>query len=218
MRPYVIQEGDYLTKLAFRLRFSEEEIWSHPRNARLKELRKNGNLLAPGDILFVPDPEAPARRRPLSVGDANRYEVSIPTVAVTMVLADDRGKPFASEPYVVEGLGRRVAGETDSDGKVTVEVPVRVREVQVLLHERDLAFPVMVGDLDPVEVPTGVIGRLEHLGYFGWSCGLGPTPYHVPEGDRLREAISAFQSDHRIEPTGVMDDETRSALVAAHGG
>src|SRR5208337_3002899 len=59
MVPYVVRQGDYLAQIAFRRGFVADRVWSAPENATLREARKDPNILAPGDILHVPDDERP---------------------------------------------------------------------------------------------------------------------------------------------------------------
>jgi shikimate kinase len=70
---------------------------------------------------------------------------------------------------------------------------------------------VRIGDLDPLEETSGVRMRLEHLRY------LTLLDDRDVESWELARAIVAFQLDAGIEPTGSLDDATRSALRAAHG-
>jgi hypothetical protein len=82
--------------------------------------------------------------------------------------------------------------------------PCGGREVRIVLEHRRLAFPVLLGDLDPIE-ESGMVMRLEHLGYFGWRLG------------DATELGVAFQRDVNLDQTGQLDDATRSALKAEHG-
>ena len=54
MKPYVIKQGDYLTRIAHRLGFVANEVWNDPKNAELKALRSDPDTLKSGDIVFVP--------------------------------------------------------------------------------------------------------------------------------------------------------------------
>ena len=45
MKPYVIKQGDYLTRLSHRLGFVADEVWNHGKNAELKSLRKDPETL-----------------------------------------------------------------------------------------------------------------------------------------------------------------------------
>ncbi len=212
MKPYVVRQGDYLASIAHALVFDPDEVWDHPKNADLKKLRPNPNMLCPGDLLFVPD--QPRDPLPLSVGGANQFGATVPTATVALVFRTD-GKPIAGEPFTVEGLPSEVTGTSDGDGKVKFDVPVTVREVRVVFAQKELAYVVRVGDLDPIEEHSGIRARLAHLGFFPWSLeeeAEGDAP-----GAHDRLAISIFQRTKGLSVTGEIDDATRAALLSAHG-
>src|SRR3954452_20849532 len=54
---YEIREGDCLSSLAGERGLTWQKIWDYPANSRLKQLRKDPNILMPGDILVIPDLE-----------------------------------------------------------------------------------------------------------------------------------------------------------------
>jgi hypothetical protein len=206
MRPYVIRQGDYLSQLAFRRGFNADEVWSTGENEALRRVRPSPEMLAPGDVLQIP--ETPAEAPALRIGAGNRYVARVPTVKITLELSDE-GRALANEPYQVEGLGRPLAGQSNGQGHVEFEVPVTTREVHVALPGRHLTVPVLVGHLDPIETRNGVRQRLDQLGYFH---GIGQSA--AAESDAA--ALRRFQQDHQLPVTGEVDDATRQALSGAH--
>jgi len=72
---------------------------------------------------------------------------------------------------------------------------------------------IRVGEMDPIEEPTGVTKRLANLAYLSATLGYASD---CPD-DVVADAIAAFQRDHDLEPTGEMDDNTCNALLEAHG-
>src|SRR5262249_48820085 len=142
--------------------------WNHAKNEELKQARPDPSLLAPGDILQIPSKSKEGK--PAQKGTSNEYTAHVPKVTIAIVLKnmDEEGAPpYKDEPYVLEGLGEPVVGTTDGEGKISFTVPVHVAEVSIDLYKRRIVFPVRLGHLDPVEVPSGVKQRLEHLGYYG---------------------------------------------------
>ncbi len=98
MRAYVVKQGDYLTKLAYALGFSADAVWNDAKNADLKASRPDPDLLAPGDVLYLPDaaPDDPNPNplksrvcRPVQSGTSNDYAAEVPPVSVHLVLAED---------------------------------------------------------------------------------------------------------------------------------
>jgi hypothetical protein len=206
-RPYVIRQGDYLTALAFRFGFDAQEVWGSADNEGLRARRPNPELLAPGDVLRIPD--APREGARVRIGTTNRYRARVPGVPIVLRL-EDRGQPLADEPYRVEGLGAPREGRSGADGVVRFEVPATVREVRVVLPRRQAVVPVRVGHLDPIEERSGVRQRLEHLGYYFDMAG-------EPTRETDAVALRRFQRDRGLAATGELDDETRRALAEAHG-
>ncbi len=147
LRPYVVRQGDYLTKLAFAQGFDVDEVWNHPKNEEVKSLRKDHHILAPGDVLQVPVKKKEGM--PIQKGGANPYQAKVPKVEVKLCLR--RGtRLLRNEPYTVLGLeGDWSSTTTDGDGKLTLAVPVTVREVEVILTRAKLRFPILIGDWTP---------------------------------------------------------------------
>jgi hypothetical protein len=208
MRTYIVRPGDYLLKLAFIHDFDAEEVWNDPKNEELKKLRKNHHILAPGDILRFPD--TPKEGLPLQAGVTNHYVVEVPKVDVRLVVKDEAGAPIGGEAYTVEGLAPVMEGTTTPDGAVSFSAPVHLREASLLFPQRNMRLTVRIGDLDPLEEGSGVVGRLANLGFLDLAA--------IPVSDsQLAAALTAFQRAHGIPQTGTLDDDTRRALGDAHG-
>lgn len=207
LKPYVVQQGDTLTKLSSMRSFIAGEVWEDEKNADLRKRRPDMDVLAPGDVIYLPDPQK--SWLPIAKGATNRYVATVPKVTVHVVLQDEDGKPLSDTPCVIRGLGDPIARRTEADGGLSIEVPVLAREIAVELPDRGLVYPVRVGDLDPIEERSGVAMRLVHLGYLPGLDAGDPAA--------VERAIAAFQSAQGIEPTGALDDATRAALETAHG-
>src|SRR3979490_2695044 len=69
---YKIKQGEHVSRIAKQFGFADyRTIWDHPNNAALKDLRKNPNVLAPGDQLFIPDKQLRKESRP--TGATHRF-------------------------------------------------------------------------------------------------------------------------------------------------
>lgn len=216
MRPYVIRQGDYLTRLAHRMGFSADEVWSKPENEELRRARSDYDMLAPGDIVYLPV----ARRRGLAFTPRthNKYIAVVPKVKVALQFMKD-GEALANEPYLLSGLGGEVPveGVTDEQGGIALEVSVLVRELDVLFHERGhLRYNVRLGDMDPETTASGVRARLRHLGFYGWVEDADDLS-EVDKELKDRRAIAAFQASQGLPVTGEADAKTTRALVESHG-
>lgn len=210
MIPYVIRQGDYLRKLAFTKGFDADEVWAAPENAELKASRPNPDILCPGDILYVPEPKA--EPLPLNVGGESTYTGDVPTVTVRIIFVEG-SSPLANELFAVDGLPEPFSGTTTDDGCVMFEAPITLREASIVLPNRNLVYPVKIGDLDPSDEQSGVATRLAHLGCYGWFAEM--------EGDFDEDlhklAVATFQEMIGSESTGECDDKTLSALDEKHG-
>lgn len=218
MRPYVVRQGDYLAKLAFMHGFDAEEVWNDAKNDEIRGQRVDHNILAPGDIVYFP--VKAKEGLPIVKGTTNKYKAKVPKVTVKLRFRDGAG-PLAQQPYTIEGAASPEAGASDGDGQVELSVPVDTTDFVVVFPERNLRFAVRLGHLDPIEERSGLMARLVQLGY------LLPSPSalfggeiageEIDDGDeRLSCAVRAFQTDHMLEVTGIVDDATRDALKAAH--
>ena len=54
---YTVREGDCMDSIACSHGFFPDTIWAHPDNSELKRLRKDANILQPGDVVVIPDLE-----------------------------------------------------------------------------------------------------------------------------------------------------------------
>lgn len=210
MRAYVIRQGDFLKRLAHRMGFDANLVWSDASNAELREKRPNPEMLHPGDVLRVPD--APSRGLRIAPGQTKSYRGGVPTVEIRLALVDHEGGPLANAAYTLEGVtGEPTSGATDGDGVATLTLPVHLETCRLVFA--DHAVRVHVGHMDPVDEPSGVLKRLVHLGYVR---GVGDLD-HPRLAARIRQALRRFQAAEGLSVTGEADGATRDALVARHG-
>jgi hypothetical protein len=160
MQPYVVRQGDYLTKLAHQLGFDADDVWKDEKNSELKDLRKSPDILAPGDVLYIPTEPPPSLG--LSSGTTNDYSATIPRVSLTLLFLDGT-EPLKGEPCQVEGLAAddpEVPTSTDGEGTLVLKIPVTIREIAVRFPDRMLGYRFFVGDLNPAVEASGIRQRL----------------------------------------------------------
>lgn len=213
---HIVRQGEYLVKLAWQHGFDLDDVWNHPKNAALKAKRNdNHHILEPGDVLYIP-----MRKKeglPPENEALNNYTATVPKVEIRLVFLN-LDKPRANEQYVVMGLGDRLEGTTGGDGEIKLEVPVHVRELEVIFRQDYVAYSVRVGDMDPIETFSGARKRLKHLGHYDRWFGDDWNDVTEDEiAERDSQAIIAFQSAQRLKLTGQMDEETKAALSKEHG-
>jgi Putative peptidoglycan binding domain len=207
MLPYVVRQGDYLSKLAHRFAFDADAVWNHSSNESLRSIRDNPEVLAPGDVLFIPD-RAQEKKCVITNGTTNRYAAKVPTTAVILKLRDPAGNAIAGKAYRVTGVGTPITGSSDDRGVVSFRVPLHVWEVVVVLEDGG-SVRVLVGHMDPPQTASGALKRLRHLGY------RAPASFE-PE-DALRLMVTRFQREQKLTVSGNIDEQTASALVRVHG-
>ncbi|MCH9687133.1 MAG: peptidoglycan-binding protein [Deltaproteobacteria bacterium] len=111
--------------------------------------------------------------------------------------------------------GRADPRRSDAEAKVSFRVSVAFADAQGLLvvDSTELGYrrplPVQLGELPPVEEPTGQRTRLDNLGY---------VPVDNPdEPEPTRWAIEEFQCEHGLSVDGDCGPKTQAKLVEVHG-
>src|SRR5581483_8800547 len=188
-------------------------IWDHPENAALKEERKNPNILFPGDRVFIPDREV--RLEPRPTDQLHVFELRTTELRLKLVLEDLYEKPIASTPcdLVLPGQTRRVT--TDDAGRLDEVIPADTHNATLFVRGpetpfQDLAIPIRVGHLDPIDKLTGQAARLMNLGYY-----FGPMD--PVDADDFSSAVEEFQCDHGLAVDGKCGPNTQSTLKKVHG-
>jgi hypothetical protein len=184
-------------------------VWTDPKNSDLKKTRKeDGNVLLPGDILYIPD--VTPVWQPVKLGTTNTYTVPSKPVQISVRFVS-HGKPLAGEPYVVEGADVD-PGSLDGDGLFQATVPSSVSVFEVHLTGRNEVHAIKVGHLDPPDAPSGLSDRLTMLGFYGRGAGSAPGD----SGD-LEVGLRLFQDKHGLDVTGKPDDATMKKLLDLFG-
>jgi hypothetical protein len=187
MRPYIVRQGDYLTKIAHRFGLEAAAVWSHSANADLRARRADPEQLYPGDVLQLP--ETSSSSLSVAAGGAVHARAHLPSVEIKLALRGRDGAPSANIGFELRGVSADL--------------------------ETGRSYVVRVGNMDPVNEAGGVLKRLVHLGYLPFAdvARLDTTDGR----DELTCAVRRFQGDAGLETSGEIDDVTRSALVDRHG-
>jgi N-acetylmuramoyl-L-alanine amidase len=214
---YTVKAGDTLASIAHRFGFrSWQTIYDDPSNGDLKKKRPNPMVLAPGDVVQIPD----KRPREVACETNKRHTFRLKPLLVDVVLnlANSEGEPFAEKRYVLLVDGKRYEGKTDGNGTLRQSVPPTATEGEVTVWKRDdvndhsVTWKLKFGFLEPHDSNKGVKARLQNLGYSVGDC----------EKDDLDEptkaAIKEFQTSAGLKVTGDLDDETKNKLKEAYRG
>jgi Putative peptidoglycan binding domain len=208
-KTYVVQPGDCISSIAYDHGFFPDTIWTLSDNSALHDLRKNPNILAPGDKVVIPD-----KRPRVESGDTDKVHSFVrkgvpEQLRIQLFYAD---QPRKNEDYTIEIDGKLAKqGKTDDDGAVLIPIVPNARRGRLLLRNGKEEIALDLGRLEPVETLEGVQIRLRNMGYF-----FGEIDGQM--SDDLEEAIVRFQADCNMEPTGEIDDPTRAQLKSKYGG
>jgi hypothetical protein len=204
---HVVQPGDCISSIALDYGHFWKTLWDHPKNATLKRVRKNPNVLLAGDEVFVPKIEL--REEPGATERRHRFLRKGEPAQIKLILMHGN-RPRKNEEYILDIDGKLTRGSTGADGSVTLRIPGNARRGKITVGPDREEFELQLGGMDPIETLSGVQGRLNNLGY---DCG-GADGAMTAE---TAEAIRRFQKDHGLPETGEPDDVTRSRLKELHG-
>jgi hypothetical protein len=198
VEPYVIKQGDHLSLLAYKFDFDAGDVWNDPANEALRNLSRDPDMLAPGDVLYIPDQidKDPAKHS-LAIGQTNTFTTEAPTVDLQIKFADPE---FASMALTVPELPDVTGLSTDGDGIVHLTLPVTLQAFTVIFTADGTTFECRVAHVDPVGTRSGVIQRLQNLGYLDPSAAAD-----VFEEDEVQGALDAFVAAHTSDDRAAPD-------------
>lgn len=208
MKDHTVANGDCLTSIAEENGFFWETLWEHPKNATLREKRKDPTVLLSGDMVHVPDKRQKTESRP--TGAQHKFRVKNVPVIVTIRLVDDDGTPRKDLEYSITVEGKTTKGNTGSDGIVRVPVMPSAKVGKLKITNTSEEYSLQLGHLDPIEELTGVQARLQGLGYYRGAVDGAASP-------DLKDAVRKFQTAQGITATGEMNTATAAALVQDFG-
>lgn len=215
MQPYVIKQGDYLALLAYRFGFDANTVWNDPANDNLRKRRPDPNMLSATDILYIPNPE---KKKPstfsLASGQTNSFVSTAPEVDISLKFSD---ASRASQAFTISELPALTGLTVGGDGTAMFKVPVSLPFFTLIFTSDGAAFKCKTGYIDPIGTLTGIVQRLQNLGYLD---RLGA--YDVGTIDAIRRALSAFRyvqrgdapaapdADAAANPSGASSDDDAS--------
>lgn len=203
---YQVKQGDCIFSIAFEHGFFADTIWDHPNNKRLKDERKDPNVLLPGDTVHVPDKRLKELSEPTN--EVYKYRCKN-TPKILKVQFKYIETPLKDLNYKISVDGKETEGKTDSQGWLKEPISPNAKVAKVTLAD-GLEYELKLGILDPVDDVSGVQGRLHSLGMYD-----GPIDGRM--NDETKIALGSFQLTNDLEVTGEADDETKKLLVESTG-
>jgi N-acetylmuramoyl-L-alanine amidase len=197
----VVRSGECIASIAFESGLAPDTIWNHDDNTQLRELRPNGYVLVPGDVVFVPDLRA--RSEACETGRRHRFRRRAVPERLRIQLQDE-DMPRARVPYTLEIDGTNIEGTTDEEGRLEHFIdPVAQRATLTVGAD---VYVLRLRQLQPASTEAGARARLKNLGFL---------PEEDAPPDAFVRALGAFQAQHQLSVTDELDEVTQAALAEA---
>ena len=211
MTTRVVWPGDHLAYIADEAGFRDSNtVWDYGDNAGLRAMREHPGVLAPDDVITVPEHEDKQVDRP--TGAHHVFKVKGDKLWLRLVVRDFDHEPVANARAILEVEGNRFDLVTDGGGRIDQQVPRKARSGTLSLPDVGLDLVLDIGMLDPVGNEAGWRARLVNLGYF-----RGDSSDDDSGNERWDWALQEFQCDHDLPVTGEADGATRAKLLELCG-
>jgi hypothetical protein len=207
-KKYTVKQGDCISSIAFKYGFFPDTIWNDSKNSKLKQDRKDPNVLLPGDEVYIRD----KREKEESCESERKHRFKRKGVPerLRIQFMDEEGKPRADEAYILEIDGDLSDGKTDTGGKIVIWIPPDAKEGKITFPNSGEEYGLELGELDPVTEIKGVQARLSNLGFYE-----GEIDGNIRED--LEDAIRDFQESEGLNPTGKIDKSFEQKLEDVYG-
>jgi len=206
---HVVQQGECLSSIAKQHGFRRwRTVYDDPANAALRQKRPDPNILAPGDIVMIPDKQP--RVEEAATGARHTFFVAVAPTMLRVALVDMKPRRYR---LTVEG--EVFEGPVPDSGLIERPIQPDARSGQLAVWLTDdtsgdgITWDLDIGALDPVDHLTGVKARLNNLGYDAGAVNETPN-------DDSKGAVSTFQTRHGETATGDADPAFREELRQAH--
>ena len=207
---YTVAPGDCIDSIGFDHGLHWDTIWKDTHNRQLRELRKNPNILLPGDEVYIPNICVRKESRPT---DQTHTFVrrGVPST-LSIVLRDRAGNPRPNTPYVLVIDSAHTSGKTDGEGTLRFTVPSNAKRGSLRVEgpAGQEVYPLLLGNVDPIDTCSGVQERLTNLGFY-----VGSPTGEMDES--TRQAIRDFQEFHNLPVSGQVDQATQDKLKSEFG-
>ncbi len=212
MPTYTVQQGDCLSSIAAANGMHWRTLWNDANNATLRNLRKDPNVLFPGDSVFIRDFQD--KQVPGPTAQRHTFQKLNTPARLRLRLLDADNNPRGNIPYSLQIDGTLFTGNTDGDGRIQQPIPPDAQCARLTLFGPQNsvldAYKIALGGLDPIATISGIQQRLTNLGY---TC----RPFDGILGPLTANALNSFQADNHLPLSGQIDDATRAALQKSHG-
>lgn len=202
-KQHCVKKGDCISSIAEQNGLFWETVWQHGENSQLREKRDDPNVLLPGDMVFIPDKVV--NQEICATGQRHSFvKLGVPAKLNLKVL--DNYEVQSNEPYELIIDGVHHSGSTDANGNLEHSMQPKAKVGRLTLTNSGRVFELELGGMDPISEQSGVIARLENLGY---DMSGSEKKFQI--------AVKQFQSMQGLEVTGKVNADTKSKLLIVHG-
>jgi hypothetical protein len=219
-KSHTVAEDEHLPRIAAKYGFpSMETIWNHPQNEKLKNLRKDPNILFAGDEVFIPDLET--KQLDAETDKRHRFELSLAGLELHVKVNDLGFQPIHGEASLTEASGNIAMRQKGDifEADVPPDAAKGVLDFPLSKTQRQRpSITLQIGRLDPLDTLSGQQQRLNNLGYFAGF--VPPSAVEIKRPDsQFRWAVEEFQRDHMGEQQvdGVLGPNTLQKLKKVYG-
>ncbi len=238
MARHTVRAGDCVASLAAGCGSTVDAVWNDPDNAGLRERRESPYMLAPGDVVHLPDAPSDDGGATVSRGGRHAVRARVATVRLHLKLLDERwgeetaqGRteksgnrvtttmpppvdappqhPLANVAYRLEVGGRRIEGTTDGDGVLDERIDARATRAQLVLEPDTEHERTLQVHIGYLDPPSERSGIVQRLSNLGF-----PSANEA----QLENMVAAFQKSRGLTVTGEIDDATRQRIEEDSGG
>lgn len=212
---YKVRDGDCMSSIAKAHGFDDwRTIYNHADNADLRGQRPNPNVLAPGDIVMIPDKDQTFQTG-CATEQRHIFELKRVKTLLKLQVEDAESVALSGKPYTLTVGGKAKDGTTDGSGKIEEEIDpaATTGKLEVFPEARDkpaLTWDLRIGSLDPESKTEGGQARLNNLGY-----DAGEVSGSADK--QTKAALKNFQSDQGLTESSSLDEATRNKLKSEHG-
>jgi hypothetical protein len=201
-----VQQGEGLNSIAHKYGLLPDSIWLHPQNKTLRDLRKDGDILLPGDTLYIPDREL----KSIAVATSQRHRMRRKGVPAKFRLQLFHNQICrANQRWTLDVDGKQYQGVTDSSGVLKIFIDPEARRGILIIGPDQSRLELQFGELDPITEESGYVKRLRNL-------GLLTDDYRLDISHKTDDALRAFQWIMDLPLTGEADEATLAALEKIH--
>jgi N-acetylmuramoyl-L-alanine amidase len=213
MPTHTVKQGETVPGIALHYGFQNwRAIYDHPNNQKLKDRRKNPNVLLPGDTLWLP--ERKTKEEEGETGRRHKFRLKREQQWLRIILQDVTGAVMKGVAYTLVVEGKTFESETNEEGLLEHEIPTKAQKGKLSVRKGKTVteYELKIGHLDPEEETSGWKARLNNLGF-----RLGSPDEPDEESNPVKSGVEEYQCEEKMEPSGEIDDKTRNRLKESHG-